>query len=126
MSAFLWAAVAALGGLGAVGRVVLDGFVARVHRGVTPLGILIVNLTGSMSLGLLTGIGTTNDTATLLGTGLLGGFTTFSTWVVDSRRLVDARLRREAALNIVVALFAGLAAVALGWAAGAWMDGSVA
>lgn len=124
MSAAVWTGVVALGGVGAVSRVTLDGWIARAHRGVYPLGILVVNLIGSFLLGLITGIGTTDDWRRVLGTGFLGGFTTFSTWIVDSRRLADAQLRREAVWNIAVALVAGLVVAALGWAIGAWLGGS--
>jgi CrcB protein len=120
----MWIAVSLCGGLGAVGRTLVDRRITSVHRGVYPLGIFVVNITGSLLLGVMTGIAVGADARLLLGSGFLGGFTTFSTWIVDSRRLMDARLAREAALNIVLALLCGLIAAIAGWALGAWLGGS--
>ena len=57
MSGLDWALLIVGGGLGAGGRYVLDGVIMRGRTGVFPLGILIVNITGSFLLGLLTGLG---------------------------------------------------------------------
>lgn len=120
----IWVAVVLLGGLGAVARTLVDRAITRAHRGVMPLGIFVVNMTGAFILGVMTGMATSSDVRLLAGTGFLGGFTTFSTWIADSRRLIDARLRREALFNIIVAFAAGLAVAFAGWALGAWLDGS--
>lgn len=92
MSPLLFLAIALTGGLGAVCRVVLDGVIGARHRGRLPIGILVVNLTGSLLLGLLTGLvlgGLVNDDAGLvLGAGFLGGYTTFSTASVDAVRVM--------------------------------------
>lgn len=124
MSASMWVAISMLGGVGAVARTALDRAITYYHRGVYPFGIFIVNMLGSFVLGVMTGVAVTSDSRLLLGTGFLGGFTTFSTWIVDSRRLMDARLRREALINIVASLVIGLFAAAAGWAIGAWLGGS--
>jgi CrcB protein len=123
MSAAQWVMVSLLGGVGALARTVLDGAVARAHRGSYPLGILVVNLAGTLALGLATGLGVGHDHMLLIGTGLLGGFTTFSTWIVDSRRLRDAQLRRESVLNIALSLVLGLLAAGLGWWLGSLLTG---
>lgn len=124
MTATMWVGVSLLGGVGAVGRTALDRYITYHHRGVFPLGIFIVNMLGSFALGVMTGVAVANDARLLLGTGFLGGFTTFSTWIVDSRRLIDARLRREALINVVASLIIGLLAAVAGWAIGAWLGGS--
>jgi CrcB protein len=103
-----------LGGLGALARFGLDVLVSR-HAGRTfPWGILVVNLTGALALGLLAGADVTGDAYLLVGTGLLGAYTTFSTWMVESRRL---DIRRGAA-NVLVSLLAGLLAAWVGQQAG--------
>lgn len=85
---------AVAGGLGAALRFVVDGAVmARIARRVAgspfPLGILLVNLSGSLMIGLLTGLAASGGTiVTVLGVGLLGGYTTFSTASVDTVRLL--------------------------------------
>lgn len=119
--ALLWLSVGALGGLGAVARVLLTAAVsARVGpRARLPLGTFAVNVSGSVLLGLLAGLSLGDDAILLAGTGLLGGYTTFSTWAVDSERLATQRRGRDAAANVIVSLAAGLAALALGHALGA-------
>lgn len=114
--ALLWLGVAVLGGCGAVARVVLTSAVqARArHRTRLPVGTLAVNASGSALLGLLSGLALSDDALLLAGTSLLGGYTTFSTWMLDSERLAEQDDRRLAVVNVVASLAAGIAAVALG------------
>ena len=78
--------VALIGGgaLGAGARYVIDGLLMRGRREAFPVGIVVVNVTGSFLLGLLTALALDNaglaDVKTVLGTGLLGGYTTFSSF----------------------------------------------
>jgi CrcB protein len=101
-----------LGGLGAVARFLLDGAVTSRAGSGFPWGTLAVNVSGSFALGLL--VGAADDTYRLLGTGLLGAFTTFSTWVLESHRLGEDGRLRLAALNFGLSLAVGVAAVWLG------------
>ena len=110
--------VAVAGGVGAVARLLLDGVVSdRAGRGL-PLGTLVVNLSGAFLLGLLVGLAPGGDALEVAGTGLLGGYTTFSTWMFESHRLAEDGRGRWALANLVGALVLGLAAVALGRALG--------
>jgi len=114
----LWAAVAALGGCGGVARVLVDRRVTARAGGRFPAGTFVVNASGSAVLGLLAGLGTRGDALLLAGTALLGSYTTFSTWMLETQRLAGERAGRLAALNVLVSLAAGLAAVVLGRALG--------
>jgi len=114
-----WLGVAALGGVGALLRFHLDARVQERARGRFPLGTLVVNLAGSFTLGLLTGLGVTGDALLLAGTALLGSFTTFSTWLLETERLGEDGESRAGVANLAVSLVAGLAAAGLGWAIGA-------
>jgi CrcB protein len=109
-----------LGGAGAIGRFLLDAAVgARVGTGF-PYGTLAVNLSGAFALGALAGAAVGPDTERLAGTGLIGAFTTFSTWALESHRLgEDGRLRLGAA-NFIISLLLGLGAAWLGRRFGAW------
>ncbi|HEY4279243.1 MAG TPA: fluoride efflux transporter CrcB [Conexibacter sp.] len=120
MSALLlWLGVGVLGGAGSVARLLVDGVVAaRVGRRF-PTGILAVNLSGAAVLGLLAGLALGHDAMLLAGTALIGGYTTFSTWMLDSERLAEAREPRLLALNVIGSLLLGAAAAALGHALGA-------
>lgn len=81
------------------------------------LATALVNLAGAFALGLLVGSSPTHRTLLIVGTGLLGGFTTFSTWMLEA--VVLRRVSRAASLiDLVVPLALGLAAAAVGLAVG--------
>lgn len=113
MTLSVWIAVGVLGGMGALLRFLLDGLVARVGPGF-PLGTFVINLTGAAILGALVGLGFSGDRLLLAGTATLGSYTTFSTWMFESQRLVEDGESTLAGGNFVISLLAGLGAVALG------------
>ena len=114
MTAAVWAGVALLGGVGAVLRFLVDRTIAsRVARSF-PFGTLAVNLSGAMVLGFLSGLTLSPHVALLAGTALVGSYTTFSTWMLETQRLGEERLVWPAAANIVVSVMLGLAAAWLG------------
>jgi CrcB protein len=115
----LWTGVALVSGAGACLRYLIDAAVTRRRADRFPLGILIVNGLGSFILGLLHGAGVTGDDLLLAGTALLGSFTTFSTWMVQSERLAVEGEGGLAVVNIAGSLVLGVAAVIAGWALGA-------
>jgi len=112
----LWAGVGALGGVAALARVLVDELVARTVTEHLPVGTLVVNLSGSVALGVLVGASVTGDAYLLAGTAVLGSYTTFSTWMLESRTFAAEGRPGvlAAAVNIALSLVAGVAAVALG------------
>jgi CrcB protein len=110
MSALVLVGVAVLGGAGAVARFLLDGAVSARTGRLFPWGTLAVNLSGAFLLGLVTGLALGADGLRLLGTGLLGAYTTFSTWAFEAHRQAEDGRGRGALLNLVLSLVAGLAA----------------
>jgi fluoride exporter len=114
MSPLVWVGVAGLGAGGAILRFVVDGVVARRTRREFPFGTLIVNLSGAMVLGLLVGLGVGGDQFLLEGTATLGSYTTFSTWMFETQRLVEEGQFGGAIGNILISLAVGLGAAALG------------
>jgi CrcB protein len=119
MSAWVWVAVAVVGGLGALGRFAFDRLVAAGTGRGFPFGTLAVNASGALLLGLFAGLSLSGTALTIAGTALLGSYTTFSTWMLETHRLVeDAGLPRAAA-NAFVSLLLGFGAVALGHLIGA-------
>ena len=119
MSLLVWIAVGVLGGIGALGRFVVDGVVvARTGRDF-PLGTLVVNLTGATLLGFLVGLGFTGNRLLLAGTAMLGSYTTFSTWMLETQRLVEDGEAVLAGANVLISLVAGVGAAALGRFVGA-------
>jgi CrcB protein len=119
MSWAVWAGVAALGGFGALARFGLTLLVAdRLHPHL-PVGTLAVNVSGAFLLGLLAGAAVEGDARLLLGAGLLGSYTTFSTWMVETQRIEEAGRRRIAVTNLALSIVLGLGGAALGHAIGA-------
>ncbi len=114
MSVAVWIGVGLLGGVGALLRFFVDGLVAARFRRDFPLGTFVVNMSGAAILGLLVGLGLTGDGLLLAGTATLGSYTTFSTWMLESQRLVEDGELATAAGNLMLSLLVGLGAVALG------------
>jgi CrcB protein len=113
-----WTGVGALSAIGALARFVIGDGVQRRLRRPFPIGILVVNTSGSFALGVLAGAGESGWSLRLAGAALLGSYTTFSTWIFDSQQMVATRDLRRAVLNVAGSIVIGLAAVALGWLAG--------
>lgn len=103
---------------GAVTRYVIDQAVTRNRVSAFPAGTWIINITGSFVLGLLTGLaahdGLSGHVLTVLGTGVLGGYTTFSTFSYETVRLTEDGNGLTAIGNVVGSVAAGLAAAAAG------------
>ena len=114
MSAPVLLAVGLVGGLGAIARFTLDGAVAARLGRQLPFGTLAVNISGAFALGVLAGATLSPDAYRIAGTGFLGAYTTFSTWMFESHRLGEDGRLRAGALNHAVSLALGLPAAWLG------------
>ena len=114
MRVLVWCAVGLIGGAGALLRFALDGVVSERVRSEFPWGTLAVNLSGAFLLGLLAGLALHGDALLLAGTALLGSYTTFSTWMLETHRLGEEGELWLGILNIVLSLALGIAAAALG------------
>lgn len=112
------------GGLGAMTRFGLDSWVTARFPESIGLGTRVINVTGSLLLGLLTGWalshGGSGNVLSILGTGFLGGYTTFSTASVEAARLARGGRGVGALVHAVVMLVMGLGAAALGL----WLTGN--
>ena len=112
--------VAGGGAVGAPLRYLTDRFVSGRHDSLFPWGTFTVNVVGSFVLGLLAGaalVGAGNSSAgLLLGVGLCGALTTYSTFSYETARLFEQRARLFAVANIAVSVLAGLLAVTVGYA----------
>ena len=116
----LWVMVAGAVGSGA------RYLVALAMAGATfPYGTLTVNLSGSFLLGIVAHLslsGTLSvDARTVIGVGFLGGFTTYSSFNQETLTMLTGGTAGAAVLNIVITLAGGLAAGALGLAAGRFL-----
>jgi len=118
VSAPLWIAVAALGAIGAVARLLLEDVVSSKLPIAWPVGTLAVNVSGTFVLGLLTGVALTGNAMVLAGGAAIGSYTTFSTWMLETHSLAEDARRTAAIANVLVGVAVGIGAVALGRALG--------
>ncbi|MGW6913279.1 fluoride efflux transporter CrcB [Kitasatospora sp. NPDC054939] len=110
-----WLLVVAGAVVGAPLRYLTDRAVQARHDSVFPWGTFTVNTAGCLVLGLLTGAVAAGAASArlqlLLGTGLCGALTTYSTFSYETLRLVEGGAGRYALLNVLGGVAAGLAAV---------------
>jgi len=116
MSPLAWIGVGVFGAAGAYARFAVAAAVTARRPGDFPWGTFVVNLTGGFALGVLTGAGITGAALFVLGTGFMGGYTTFSTWMVETQRLGEDAELGLAGAYLLGSMLAGLAATGAGWA----------
>ena len=108
------------GASGAVTRFLLDAWTKQRWKSPFPLATVVINVTGSLFLGILAALVLFHDQPsiwqTVLGTGFCGGYTTFSTASFETVRLVQQGRRTLALLNATVSLVMSVASCAAGFA----------
>ncbi|MFE4329577.1 fluoride efflux transporter CrcB [Streptomyces sp. NPDC056708] len=113
-----WLLVIVGAAVGAPLRYLTDRAVQSRHDTVFPWGTFAVNVTGSLILGLLTGAvaagAASSHLQLLLGTGLCGALTTYSTFSYETLRLAEDGAKFYAAANVVASVVAGLGAAFAG------------
>jgi CrcB protein len=117
-SALPWVGVGVFGAIGSWARFRVGGLITARRPVDFPLGTFVVNLTGAFLLGLLTGLSAGSDVLFVLGTGLLGGYTTFSTWMTEAQRLGEDGEWALLWTYLLGSMLAGLATSELGWLIG--------
>lgn len=123
MTTVVWVALGAA--LGAPLRYVVDRVIQTRHDTLFPWGTMTANVTGCLVLGFLVAAEARLPSAveTVLGTGLCGALTTYSTFSYESLRLLEDGARFYAALYVCGSVVAGFGAVGLGWTLGAGVTG---
>lgn len=114
MIASQWAGLMLGGGLGAVVRFRVDRLITARAGAWFPVGTLAVNLSGAALLGLIAGAALSPSVALVGGTGFIGSYTTFSTWLLETSRLAEERQRSIATVNVAVSVVVGTLAVGCG------------
>lgn len=106
------------GGMGTLLRFAVDGHVQSRSRNEFPWGTLLINASGSLMLGLITGLALSHyasaNTRLVLGTGFCGGYTTFSTASFETVRLMEEHRLATALVQSVGNLVSALGFAALG------------
>jgi len=120
VSPLAWVAFVAAGALGAPIRYLVDGYVGDHTEGAFPWGTFVVNVTGSLLLGVLTGLALYHafpkTPKVVLGTGFCGAYTTFSTFTFETVSLLEEGAVNEALLNAAGTTVTCALAAALGLA----------
>ncbi|HEX2850952.1 MAG TPA: fluoride efflux transporter CrcB [Acidimicrobiales bacterium] len=120
MTPAIFAGLVVAGAVGAPTRYLLDGFVQNRTAGALPWGTFVINVSGSLLLGLVTGAGLyhafPSTPRVWLGTGFCGAYTTFSTFTFETVRLLEEGAVTDAFFNAGASLIAGTAAAAAGLA----------
>jgi CrcB protein len=116
MNSFILVAIG--GALGACARHGANLALAGAGLAAFPAATLLVNTLGGFAMGLLVGLASGKDPALLvfLGTGVLGGFTTFSAFAIETVRLIEQGALALALANIALSVGLSLAACAAGLA----------
>ncbi len=107
------------GFFGAISRYMIDRFIIAVHGGSFPLGILLINVSGSFMLGFfyaatIDRFNVSSDLKLVVTIGFLGAYTTFATLSHDTVRLLENGAVGHAFLNMSASLIGGLLAIYLG------------
>jgi fluoride exporter len=115
-----WLAFLVAAAIGAPARYVIDGFVQNHTEGSFPWGTFVVNISGCLALGTITGLGLYHSldatTRVVVGTGGMGAYTTFSTFTFETVRLAEEGATVEALRNVAASFIVGLAAASAGLA----------
>ena len=127
MERFLWICLGGAAGTGA--RYLLSGWALKTFGASFPYGTLAVNVVGSLLVAVLmyVGVESTSMSPTVrlaLTTGVIGGFTTYSTFSYETMKYLQDGAVGIAVLNVLVTVFGCLAACFLGWAGGRWLVGT--
>ena len=123
MNAIALLYVAVGGAVGSMARYVVSVLLSKIDSGTFPLPIFVVNISGSFLMGVWLGVmtlmlpGRARELHTLVAVGVLGGFTTFSTFSLESYMLIEKGLWAQAALYIIGSVVFSVA----GLLAGMWL-----
>jgi CrcB protein len=120
MATYLWIAFGSA--LGGIARYACSGFAAKVLGASFPWGTLLVNVSGSLAIGFIATLASPDgrvflpgDSRAFILIGVLGGYTTFSSFSLETLNLARDGEWLWAAANVVLSVLACLAAVWLGY-----------
>jgi len=111
------------GAIGSVGRVFMSNFISRFAGEEFPFGTIVVNVTGAILMGLLAGYGESEpgkllfsqSSRTFLMIGVMGGYTTFSSFSLQTFLLIEQGNFTGAFLNVLLSVFLCVAGIWLGF-----------
>lgn len=102
------------GAFGSVTRYLFGNYISRHTNSKFPFGTFVINITGALFLGILSGTQISKNMYTFFGDGFLGAYTTFSTFMYEGFNLFQGRKKLNAFIYIICSLFIGIAGFAIG------------
>ena len=105
------------GAFGAMARYKLGAIILSHKKHTFPLGTFLINISGALLLGILCGLNLSDNPYLLLGDGFCGAFTTFSTFAVESVRLIQGKAVKKSILFIMLSVSVGLVCFVAGYGA---------
>lgn len=117
----IWPLLIVAGGFGALARYGVIGLVQRKVQDPRPWGTFVVNATGALVLGFVAGVAPDGWWVVPVSAGFIGGYTTFSTWMIETIYLAEgggSAAIRSGLLNLVGTLLVGVAAAGIGYLIG--------
>jgi CrcB protein len=121
MARMTWLLVGVGGALGSVARYGLNQIIQQKAGAGFPLGIFVINVAGSILIGVVSALAVSGrwplsaEARTFIAVGLLGGFTTFSSFSLDTLNLLRAGQPAQAVLNVAGQVFLSLVGAWLGF-----------
>ncbi|MBM7839159.1 CrcB protein [Alkalihalobacillus xiaoxiensis] len=109
------------GFFGSISRYGISEFAKKRSSQKWPMATLIINLSGSFLLGVFFGLDLNQTPLLLIGTGFLGGYTTFSTLNLEAVRLKEAKQSKAGKLYLLASYAGGVFLAALGLTIGLWL-----
>ena len=103
------------GTFGSLARFQLGKIIAQKSKSSFPVNTFIINISGAILLGIVTGIGVGNDLSLLLADGFLGAFTTFSTFMYEGFNLFKDNEKKNAIVYIISTLILGIIGYTTGY-----------
>lgn len=116
---FRLAVIAMGGGIGTIFRYIVSGLDYKLSNGVFPLSTLIINVTGSLAIGFLWGLvdrfAVSPNLRLFIFIGILGGYTTFSTFSLETFNLIRDGEYHIALINIILSAVLSIVVVFVGY-----------
>lgn len=107
--------IVGLGGMfGSITRYTLGKIISDKYKTRFPIGTFIINITGAVLLGMLSGIKVDNSIYLLLGDGFLGAYTTFSTFMYEGFNLFEDNNKLNAFIYIIMTIILGILGFIIG------------
>jgi fluoride exporter len=111
------------GALGSLARYQIGRQIGSRSRSTFPVSTLLINITGAILLGLVTGYGLQGRAYLLAAEGFLGAYTTFSTFMYEGFNLYKGDEKKNARVYIIGTMITGMAGYLAGWILGNWILG---